>query len=88
MPSWVQAYYNEVVKVDERRFLISEALDHIVRVPPKTVVGTVKVVIKEGKVLVDVSEEVWGVWRGYEERGREEEEEGVRKMKESICFSN
>jgi len=87
MPSWVQAYYNEVVKVDERRFLISEALDHIVRVPPKTVVGTVKVVIKEGKVLVDVSEEVWGVWRGYEERGREEEE-GVRKMKESICFSN
>lgn len=74
MPKWVQAYYDEVIKVDERKFLVSEALEHVVRVPPKTVVGTVRVVISEGRVLVDVGEEVWRVWRGYEERGREVEE--------------
>lgn len=72
MPEWVQAYYDEVVKKDERRFLVSEALEHIVRVGPRTVSGEVRVVIQEGRALVEVSEEVWGVWRGYEERGRKE----------------
>ncbi|KAH7330470.1 hypothetical protein BKA65DRAFT_404485 [Rhexocercosporidium sp. MPI-PUGE-AT-0058] len=79
MPKWVQAYYDEVVKVDERRFLVSEALDHIVRVPPRTVEGVVRVVIQEGKALVEVPEGVWRVWREYEVRGREEEEEGEAK---------
>ncbi|KAH9222484.1 hypothetical protein DL95DRAFT_326207, partial [Leptodontidium sp. 2 PMI_412] len=66
MPKWVQAYYDEVVKVDERRFLVSEALEHIVRMPPRTVQGTVRVVIQEGKALVEVPEGVWAVWREYE----------------------
>ncbi|CZT11773.1 uncharacterized protein RCO7_08654 [Rhynchosporium graminicola] len=76
IPRWVQAYYDEVVKVDEKRFLVSEALKHIVRVTPGSVGGDVRVVIGEGKVLVDVPERVWQVWRGYEEQsGKEEEDE-------------
>ena len=39
LPAWKQAYYDEVIKVDERRFLVSEALDHIHRVPPQSVKG-------------------------------------------------
>ena len=69
MPKWKQAYYDEIIKVDERRFLISEALDHIYRVDPGTVKGDRKVVIEEGKSLVEVSEEIWKVWREYEARG-------------------
>ncbi|PVH73744.1 hypothetical protein DL98DRAFT_519707 [Cadophora sp. DSE1049] len=72
MPAWVQAYYDEVVKKDERRFLVSEALDHIVRVKPRTVKGEVKVVIQEGKPLIEVSDEIWKVWKEYEARGRKE----------------
>lgn len=75
MLKWVQAYYDEVIKVDERRFLVSEALDHIVRMPPRTVKGVVKVVIQEGKSLVKVDEEIWRVWREYEARGRVRREE-------------
>ncbi|KAG4436982.1 hypothetical protein IFR05_007552 [Cadophora sp. M221] len=73
-PKWVQAYYDDVVKADERRFLVSEALEHIVRVPPGSVQGLVRVVIQEGRSLVQVPEEAWAVWREYEGRGREEEE--------------
>lgn len=83
MPKWVQAYYDEVVKVDERRFLVSEALEHIVRMPPRTVQGTVRVVIQEGKALVEVPEGVWAVWREYEGRGREEEGKGEKESSES-----
>ena len=34
LPAWKQAYYDEVIKVDEERFLVSQALEHIVRVAP------------------------------------------------------
>ena len=33
-PRWKQAYYDEIIKVDERRFLEGEALDVLVRVAP------------------------------------------------------
>ncbi|KAF8867092.1 hypothetical protein BDZ45DRAFT_3165 [Acephala macrosclerotiorum] len=63
-----------VILPDERRFLFSEALDHIMRVPPQTVKGERKVVIDAGKSLIEVKEGVWKVWREYEAREKEEEE--------------
>ncbi len=72
MPKWKQAYYDEVIKVDERRFLVSEALEHIFRVGPGSVEGVRNVVIRDGVALVEVPEGVWEVWREYERRGREE----------------
>ena len=69
MPKWKKDYYEEVILVDERRFLFSEALAHIKRVDPKTVTGDKRVVIEDGKSLVHVPESVWEVWRGYEKRG-------------------
>lgn len=74
MPKWKEAYYKEVILPDERRFLFSEALDHIMRVPPQTVKGERKVVIDAGKSLIEVKEGVWKVWREYEAREKEEEE--------------
>ena len=72
LPKWKQDYYREVILPDERRFLVSEALDHIFRVAPGTVRGRRRVVIEEGKPLVEVGEEVWRVWREYEARGEKE----------------
>lgn len=69
LPKWKQDYYHDVILVDERRFLVSEALDHIFRVGPGTVKGRRMVVIQDGKPLVEVGEEVWRVWREYEARG-------------------
>lgn len=74
LPKWKQDYYREVILVDEKRFLVSAALEHIFRVGPGTVEGERRVVIREGKALVEVGEEVWRVWREYERRGKEEEE--------------
>ena len=71
MPKWKEEYYREVILPDERRFLVSEALQHIIRVPPGSVKGERKVVIRDGKCVVEVGEEVWSVWREYERRGVE-----------------
>ena len=73
MPKWKKDYYEEVILLDERRFLFSEALAHIKRVDPKTVTGDKRVVIEDGKSLVHVPESVWEVWRGYEKRGEVKE---------------
>jgi hypothetical protein len=74
LAKWKLDYYREVIVDDERRFLVSEALEHIYRVPPMTVEGERKVVIRDGKCLIDVPGSVWEVWRGYEARGRAEGE--------------
>lgn len=74
LPAWKQAYYDEIIKVDERRFLVSEALDHIFRVDPGTVRGETRIVIDGGKSLIEIPESVMEVWRSYEARG-----EGVGK---------
>ncbi|KAH8803039.1 hypothetical protein F5884DRAFT_682304 [Xylogone sp. PMI_703] len=71
IPKWKKDYYQEVILPDERRFLVSEALQHIKRVPPQTVKGVLRVVIEDGKSLIDVPESVWDVWREYEKRGQE-----------------
>ncbi|PMD41610.1 hypothetical protein L207DRAFT_511445 [Hyaloscypha variabilis F] len=68
LAKWKLDYYREVIVADERRFLVSEALEHIYRVPPMTADGERKVVIRDGKCLIDVPEIVWEVWRGYEAR--------------------
>ncbi len=54
--------------MDERRFLVSEATQHNLRVPGGGVTGTKKVVIEDGKLAdgVVVSDEIWKVWREYE----------------------
>ncbi|KAH8797935.1 hypothetical protein F5884DRAFT_814120 [Xylogone sp. PMI_703] len=72
-PAWVSAYYQEVVLVDEKRFLVSEARLHFKRVGPGQVRGERRVVIKDGKCMILVSDEVWRVWREYEARGREDQ---------------
>ena len=69
MPKWKDDYYKEIILSDERRFLVSEALEHILRVDPGTVTGEKKVIIENGKCLVEVKEEIWKVWREYEIRG-------------------
>jgi hypothetical protein len=33
-PQWKQNYYNEIAPADERTFLVSEAREHFVSVPP------------------------------------------------------
>ncbi|KFY38589.1 hypothetical protein V495_06478 [Pseudogymnoascus sp. VKM F-4514 (FW-929)] len=72
MPKWKEDYYRDVILPDEKRFLVSAALEHIFRVGPGTVRGERKVVIREGKAVIEVGEEVWRVWREYEKRGEKE----------------
>lgn len=62
----------EVVLVDERRFLVSEAAKHFVLVDLGTVKGERKVVIENGRCMIDVLKSVWVVWRKYEKRGEKE----------------
>ena len=73
MPKWVQDYYEEVILVDEKRLLESLATEHIVQVDEGTVMGERKVVIQDGKSMVEVEESVWETWRKYEKKGKEEE---------------
>jgi len=74
--AWKKAYYDEVIRPDERRFLVSEALHHFKVVPAGSVEGEKRVVIQDGKAVIDVPEdgEVMRVWREYEARGRKEAE--------------
>jgi hypothetical protein len=59
-------YYREVVLVDERRFLVSEALEHVKMVDAGTVAGDLKVIIENGKVVYGLDyEENEKVWETY-----------------------
>ena len=69
MPQWKKDYYAEVILKDERRLLESLATEHLVQVGEGTVKGERKVVIEDGKSLIEVEESVWEVWRGFEKRG-------------------
>ncbi len=68
-PQWKIDYYQEVILADERRFLVSEALEHVLIVGAGAVEGERKVVIRDGKSVIEVSDEVMAVWREYEKRG-------------------
>jgi hypothetical protein len=71
MPQWKADYYREVILPDERRFLVSDALDHIFRVSPGSVKGERKVIIEEGECLIEVGDDIWRVWREYEDRAKD-----------------
>ena len=66
--AWRTDYYLEVILEDEKRFLVSEALDHLKFVDGVT--GTKRVIIQDGKAVVEIPESVWEVWRRYEARGK------------------
>jgi hypothetical protein len=72
MPQWKKDYYEEVILKDEKRLLESLATEHLVQVGEGTVNGVRRVVIEGGESRIDVEEEVWRVWRGYEARGEED----------------
>jgi hypothetical protein len=63
-PAKSQDYYEKVILVDERRFLMSEALKHLLRVDNGTIEGDVNVVIKDGKPLIEYDEykKIWDEW--------------------------
>jgi hypothetical protein len=64
------SYFLEVILADERRFLLSNALEHIHSLPSGTVVGDRKVIIEDGKATVGVNKEAleknMEVWREWE----------------------
>jgi hypothetical protein len=76
IPKWVRSYYEEVILVDERRFLVSEAMKHVRIVEEGNVRGSRKEILRDGKNVegVVVAERVMEVWREYERRGKEERE--------------
>lgn len=89
-PQWKEGYSQEVVLVDERRFLISEALEYVLIVGVGAVEGERKVVVRDGKSAIEISDEVMAVWREYERRGEQrtlveefEEEENSRWEREA-----
>jgi hypothetical protein len=81
-PGWISAYYRDVVVADERRFLVSEAQLHYKRVGPGRVNGERRVVMQDGKCMIQVGDEVWRVWREYEARGREEQQEQQQQQEQ------
>jgi hypothetical protein len=70
IPKWVREYYQEIVLVDERRILVSEAMVHMRPIEEGNVQGTRWEIMKDGEVMIEVDEEKIGVWRGYENRGK------------------
>ena len=57
-------YYQKVILPDERAFLISEALQHLRWMEPRTMVGDKVVIIQDGKAMVDCEEamKIWNDW--------------------------
>ncbi|KUJ17194.1 uncharacterized protein LY89DRAFT_782376 [Mollisia scopiformis] len=76
VPQWKQDYYDEVIRADEIRLLGMLAHEQILQVGPGTVKGERKILIKDGKAVVEVPEGAWEVWRTYEKRG-----EGLEKSR-------
>jgi len=58
--------------VDERKFLDRSSPEWFKRVDPGTVEGDRKVIIQDGKSLIEVPREVMAIWRKYEKRGEVE----------------
>ena len=68
-------YYKEQILPDERRFLVSEARQHFKVVPAGTIVGDVRVVIEDGKSLIEVPEENWRIFNEYKARAEKKKED-------------
>lgn len=62
----IDSYYVNVILPDERRFLVSEAKDHVLGVAAGTVEGDRRVIIENGKALIGCEKEtaVWQEWEG------------------------
>ncbi|RDL35830.1 uncharacterized protein BP5553_06442 [Venustampulla echinocandica] len=72
VPKWIVEYHHHVMLQDERQFLTSEAMQHLKQVGEGTVTGVRKVIIENGKCVVEIPESVWSVWREYEKKGNAE----------------
>lgn len=57
-----KGYFQNVILADERRFLVSEALMHVKRVKPGTVEGRRVVIIEDGRIQVDIPEDIQQEW--------------------------
>jgi hypothetical protein len=71
--AFTDPYYLNVILPDERRFLISEAKQHMKVVPLGSIAGDRKVIIDGGKSVIEDGEaqdgqrEALRVWREYQE---------------------
>jgi hypothetical protein len=65
-------YWKEVIVEDEKRFLVSPALDHVRRIAANTVDGERRVIIEDGKVVPGLNFDAnLEVWNGFVSGGRE-----------------
>jgi hypothetical protein len=70
--AFTDPYYLNVILQDERRFLVSEAKQHIKVVPLGTIAGDKRIIIDSRKAIVDdreaqdVQREALRVWREYQ----------------------
>jgi len=71
--AWREAYYEDVILPDERRFLVSAATEHMKIV--EGVTGRKTAVVEGGVGKIEVPEDIMRVWRSYEERGQKEGKE-------------
>lgn len=71
--AFTDPYYRNVILPDERRFLVSEAKQHMKVVPFGSITGDRKVIIDGGRSVVEDGEaedgqrEALRVWREYQE---------------------
>jgi len=61
--------------VDEKRFLDRDNEEWFRRVEPGSVEGERRVIIEGGKSLIEIPKSVMKVWREYEKRGKEGEDD-------------
>ncbi|TEY83814.1 hypothetical protein BOTCAL_0024g00220 [Botryotinia calthae] len=71
--SWKSAYYQDMILADERRFLVSEALDHVKIVETGLITGERKVIIENGESMIDIDRDVMDVWEEYKRKGETRE---------------
>ena len=75
-PAMQDPYYLHIILPDERRFLLSNALEHICSLPVGSIVGERKVIIEDGKVAEGVDKEAlernMAVWREWEAKNKKD----------------
>ncbi|RDI85895.1 hypothetical protein Vi05172_g4149 [Venturia inaequalis] len=69
-PEGANRYFQDIVLADERKFLVSEALEHYKMVDGGTVTGDRKVIIEDGKVVYELcyleNVKIWQMYVGGE----------------------
>lgn len=66
MAAFTDPYYINVILPDERRFLVSEAKEHLLSVASGTIEGDRRIIIENGKALIGCANEmaIWQEWEG------------------------